>query len=50
MVDTDLASWRGMNKKAERKILRADDIAEAIIYAATQPEHVNINELTIRPV
>lgn len=46
MVDTDLVS-RG---DIDRKILSPDDVAEAILYAWKQPEHVNINELTIRPV
>ena len=27
----------------------ADDVAEAIWYAASRPEHVNINELIIMP-
>lgn len=29
--------------------LQAEDIAEAIIYAVTQPERVSVNELLIRP-
>jgi NADP-dependent 3-hydroxy acid dehydrogenase YdfG len=29
--------------------LSADDIADAILYAATRPEHVAINELLVRP-
>jgi NADP-dependent 3-hydroxy acid dehydrogenase YdfG len=31
------------------KVLEADDIANAIVYAATQPEHVSINEVLVRP-
>jgi NADP-dependent 3-hydroxy acid dehydrogenase YdfG len=31
------------------KKLEADDIARAITYAVTQPEHVNVNEILIRP-
>jgi clavulanate-9-aldehyde reducatase len=31
------------------KVLDAQDIAEAIRYAVTQPEHVSVNELLIRP-
>ena len=30
--------------------LRAEDVAEAITWMATRPEHVNIDRLTIRPV
>ena len=29
--------------------LESDDIARAIIYAVTQPQHVNVNELLVRP-
>jgi NADP-dependent 3-hydroxy acid dehydrogenase YdfG len=29
--------------------LQADDIARAVIYALGQPEHVDVNEILIRP-
>ncbi len=29
--------------------LQADDIARAVVYAVTQPSHVSVNELLIRP-
>ena len=29
--------------------LQSDDIARAVVYAVTQPAHVSVNELTIRP-
>jgi NADP-dependent 3-hydroxy acid dehydrogenase YdfG len=57
-VDTELAShnrpliqevlkerWKGISKKLE-----SDDIARAIEYAVTQPLHVNVNEILIRPL
>ncbi|MGI8805927.1 MAG: SDR family NAD(P)-dependent oxidoreductase [Thermoleophilaceae bacterium] len=31
------------------QVLRAEDIADAILYAVSQPEHVDINELLVRP-
>jgi len=31
------------------KVLEADDIARAITFAVSQPEHVSINEMLIRP-
>jgi NADP-dependent 3-hydroxy acid dehydrogenase YdfG len=29
--------------------LQSEDIAAAIVYAVTQPAHVNVNEILIRP-
>jgi len=26
------------------------DIAKVIVYAVTQPDHVHVNEITVRPV
>jgi NADP-dependent 3-hydroxy acid dehydrogenase YdfG len=34
-----------MNKKLE-----SEDIAAGILYAVSQPEHVNVNEILIRPI
>jgi NADP-dependent 3-hydroxy acid dehydrogenase YdfG len=31
------------------KVLEADDIAQAILYVVSQPEHVSINEVLVRP-
>ncbi|WP_413375793.1 SDR family oxidoreductase [Alkalihalobacillus sp. 1P02AB] len=48
MVDTTLgneSSWNNGRKKLEPK-----DIAKAVVYAVTQPEYVNVNEITVRPV
>lgn len=47
MVDTSLARGRSWN---DRKKLETEDIAKAVVYAVTQPDYVNVNELTIRPV
>ncbi|MFB4169560.1 SDR family oxidoreductase [Virgibacillus sp. JSM 102003] len=55
-VDTDLASHgtdEDLKKKAsnsDRKKLERDDIARAVVYAVTQPDYVNVNEVTVRPV
>jgi NADP-dependent 3-hydroxy acid dehydrogenase YdfG len=37
------------NKQEIGKVLEADDIARAIVYAVTQPDHVSINEVLVRP-
>ncbi|MGM8213079.1 SDR family oxidoreductase [Virgibacillus sp. W0430] len=47
MVKTDLSSGR---VPTDRTPLQTDDIANAVVYAATQPDNVNVNEITIRPV
>src|SRR5699024_238063 len=47
MVDTTLtneSSWNNDRKKLETK-----DIAKAVVYAVTQTDYVNVNELTVRP-
>ena len=36
-------------KKSAGKVLEADDIARAIVYATSQPAHVSINEVLVRP-
>ena len=30
--------------------LTADDVADAIVWAVTRPPHVNIDQMTIRPL
>ncbi len=45
MVDTRLSK-----SASDRKKLEAEDIAKAVMYAVTQPDYVNINEITVRPV
>ena len=44
-VDTEF--WR--NGKPDAQFLHEDDVARAVMYALTQPDHVAINELLIRP-
>jgi NADP-dependent 3-hydroxy acid dehydrogenase YdfG len=57
-VDTELQGHNEHPMVVERmekdkqqigKVLEADDIANAIVYAVQQPEHVSINEVLIRP-
>jgi NADP-dependent 3-hydroxy acid dehydrogenase YdfG len=57
LVDTELgdhitnAEAKAATKewKASIRSLKADDIARAILYVVTQPDHVAINEVLVRP-
>ncbi|WP_066195098.1 SDR family oxidoreductase [Gracilibacillus timonensis] len=48
MVDTAISDVTSSNN--DRKKLETQDIAKAVIYAVTQPDYVNVNEITVRPV
>ena len=37
------------DKKPSIEALQADDIARAVLYAVSQPAHVDVNEMLIRP-
>jgi NADP-dependent 3-hydroxy acid dehydrogenase YdfG len=43
MTDTDFFSQRPENALAD------DDLARAVVYALSEPEHVDVNEILIRP-
>ena len=45
MVDTDFFD----NRPGSDAALHDDDIARAVVYALTQPERVDVNEILIRP-
>ncbi|GAA5761503.1 putative oxidoreductase SA2266 [Staphylococcus aureus] len=47
MVDTAITATYN---PTDRKKLEPQDITEAVLYALTQPKHVNVNEITVRPV
>ena len=47
MVETERTEHR---LPEDRKSLETANIANAVIYAVTQPDHVNVNEITVRPV
>ena len=47
ITDESLKAFVENTKKMES--LRADDIANAILYAIESPPHVNVNEILIRP-
>lgn len=47
MVDTPMTEHSDFGG---RKKLDPENIADAIVYVLTQPAHVNVNEVTVRPV
>jgi len=57
MVDTELAShitYGPARQAAQSRLqeihpLQAEDVANAIVYAVSQPPHVNVNEILLRP-
>ncbi len=46
---TDDEAKEGLSGLLELDILQAEDIANAVIYAVTQPDRVSVNEILIRP-
>ena len=46
MVDTPMTERSDFGGRK----LDSENIADAIVYALTQPAHVNVNEVTVRPV
>lgn len=48
MVETPLSSNSPFEN--DRKKLETTDIARAVVYAVTQPDYVNVNEILVRPV
>jgi NADP-dependent 3-hydroxy acid dehydrogenase YdfG len=55
-VDTELTEHvrdgvreRVRERFADMEVLKADDVADAIVYAVTRPWHVSLNEILIRP-
>ena len=44
----DSPFWEHL-QKPETPELQPDDIARAVIYAVSQPQHVDVNEILIRP-
>ncbi|XP_022165317.1 farnesol dehydrogenase-like [Myzus persicae] len=48
-VETEITKDLGMDKLKGVKMLKSIDIAEAILYALSAPQHVNVSEINIRP-
>jgi NADP-dependent 3-hydroxy acid dehydrogenase YdfG len=46
---TDEEAKEGLGSLLSLEILQAEDVANAIVYAVTQPDRVSVNEILIRP-
>ncbi|AKG21432.1 SDR family oxidoreductase [Calothrix sp. 336/3] len=49
LISDPVAKERSEERRKRITPLKSEDIANAIIYALTQPPHVNVNEILIRP-
>ena len=47
IVDTPF--WDNLQKPDSAKELQPDDIARAVMFAVSQPPHVDVNDILIRP-
>jgi NADP-dependent 3-hydroxy acid dehydrogenase YdfG len=56
LVETEFSIVRLGSKERADKVyegitpLTGDDIADCIVWAVTRPPHVNIDEMTVRPI
>lgn len=41
--------WDHLKKPDHEKWLQPDDVARAVLYAVNEPQHVDVNEILIRP-
>jgi NADP-dependent 3-hydroxy acid dehydrogenase YdfG len=48
-ISTDAEALKKYGEPTGAKVLDAEDVAGAILYAVTQPEHVAVNEVLIEP-
>lgn len=48
IVDTPFSD--NLKKPELPKALESVDVARAVIYAVSQPQHVDVNEILIRPI
>ena len=48
-MSTDLEAIKQFGEPSGAKVLDASDVANAIVYALRQPQHVAVNEVLIEP-
>ncbi|GAO19157.1 hypothetical protein UVI_02061400 [Ustilaginoidea virens] len=48
-MSTDAEALKRYGEPTGAKVLDAGDVAEAVLYAVTQPEHVAVNEILVEP-
>ncbi|WP_315791189.1 SDR family NAD(P)-dependent oxidoreductase [Fischerella sp. JS2] len=48
-ITDPVAKQRSEERRKSITPLESEDVAAAIVYAVTQPQHVNVNEILIRP-
>jgi NADP-dependent 3-hydroxy acid dehydrogenase YdfG len=48
-MSTDAEALKAYGEPSGAKVLEPEDVANAIVYALKQPEHVAVNEILIEP-
>ena len=49
LVEPGMVSTPFFDTPPESGVLQADDIARAVMYAVSEPPHVDVNEILVRP-
>jgi NADP-dependent 3-hydroxy acid dehydrogenase YdfG len=50
LIEPGMTDTPFFDQRPQASTLEADDIARAIMYAVSQPPHVDVNEILVRPV
>jgi NADP-dependent 3-hydroxy acid dehydrogenase YdfG len=49
LIEPGVVATRPLSSGRSRAVLQAEDVARAVMYAVSEPAHVDVNEVVIRP-